>query len=81
VNSFVAIDRGIEKYRNARDRDEVNTNEIESQCPQMIPLFECSQACTDENLSQIKFDKSDNNISDNDINQDILHEDHGNDII
>lgn len=35
-------------------KEEVITNEIESQCPQMMAFFEGSQAGTDENLSQIR---------------------------
>ena len=40
------------------------TNEIESQCPQMLALFEGSQKYTDEEISQLILDKSED-ISDN----------------
>ena len=50
------------------EKDEILSNEIESQCPQMIALFEGSQAWTDEEISQLKFDKSEDIIENDDQN-------------
>lgn len=66
ISSFIVPAPSCER-RPMREHDEM-TNEIESQCPQMMALFESSHVGTDENLSQLRFDKSD--ICDNACEQD-----------
>ena len=53
-----------EQIKASRDADEM-TNEIESQWPQMIVLFETSQAWTDEDASHFPWNKSEESINDN----------------
>ena len=60
---MLAID-AYDKVRLTKEGDEV-TNEIESQWPQMIVLFETSQAWTDENLSHFQWNKSDLSANEN----------------
>ena len=56
VNSFIIPSIRLER-KPSKDKDDGLTNEIESQCPQMMALFG-SQVCTEEEISQVRIDKS-----------------------
>ncbi|CAI2363407.1 unnamed protein product [Moneuplotes crassus] len=56
VNSFIIPSVRLDR-KQSKDKDDGMTNEIESQCPQMMALFG-SQVCTEEEISQIRIDKS-----------------------